>query len=264
MSLIDNDYLLNVGIEACLAASNLIMDAADHPRLSKNKGKTDLVTSTDIGSEEIIKSIIRSSFEDHSIFAEESGKEITTSDYLWIIDPLDGTTNFVHGYPSFGISIGIYLNKEPLMGIVLELPNKKLYTAVKNEGAFCEGLKIAPSKTDSLNESLLVTGFGYDHGDNWTLNMDLFKHFTDITQGVRRLGAASIDICHVASGKVDGFWEYDLKPWDTAAGIIIARESGCKITDMKGNDHNLNDDSILITNRRIHNEVIDQASGYLN
>jgi len=264
MSRIDNDHLLNVGIEACLAASNIIMEAADLPKSSKNKGKTDLVTNTDIRSEEIIKAVIRSSFQEHSILAEESGQELTPSEYLWIIDPLDGTTNFVHGYPSYGVSIGIYLNNAPLIGIVLELPNKKLYTAVKNNGAYCEGVRIKPSETNTLIESLLVTGFGYEHGDDWNTNMDLFKHFTDITQGVRRLGAASIDICHVACGKVDGFWEYDLKQWDTAAGIIIAKESGCKITDIRSNGHRLDGNSILITNSLIHNEFVEQAASYLN
>ena len=264
MSHIDNDNLLNVGIEACLAASNVIMDAANLPRISSQKGKTDLVTETDVLSEKVIKSTIRSEFSDHSILAEESGKEITQSKYLWIIDPIDGTTNFVHGYPSYGISIGLYYDNQPLLGIVLEMPNIKLYTAIKGKGAFCEGEKIRPSSTSSLNESLLVTGFGYDHLKNWKKNMELFKHFTDITQGVRRLGAASIDICHAACGIVDGYWEYDLKPWDMAAGIIIASESGCRITDLNGYDHELEGESIVITNNLIHDEFLAESRPYLN
>lgn len=264
MSHINNDNLLNVGIEACLAASNVIIDAASLPRVSSNKGKTDLVTETDVLSEKVIKSTIRSEFSEHSIMAEESGKEITPSKYLWIIDPIDGTTNFVHGYPSYGISIGLYYENKPLLGIVLEMPNLKLYTAIKGQGAYCEGEKIRPSRTTSLNESLLVTGFGYDHLENWKRNMDLFKHFTDITQGVRRLGAASIDICHTACGIVDGYWEYDLKPWDIAAGIIIASESGCRITDLNGSDHELEGESIVITNNLIHDEFLTESSPYLN
>jgi len=264
MSQINNDEILNVAIEGCLAASNTIMEAGSLPRVSRFKGKTNLVTKTDIESERIIKTIIRSSFKDHSILAEETDNELTDSDYLWIIDPLDGTTNFVHGYPSFAVSIGVYWKNKPLVGIVLEMPNLKLYTAIKGEGAFCEGEKIESSDTKTLDLSLLVTGFGYDHENNWNTNMELFKHFTDITQGVRRLGAASVDICHVACGKVDGFWEYDLKPWDTAAGILIAQESGCMITDIRGNDFRLESDNILITNRHIHDEFLEQAIAYLN
>ena len=264
MSPINNDEILNVAVEASLAASNSIMEAVSLPRVSNFKGKTDLVTKTDIESERIIKSIIRSSFKDHSILAEETDNELTDSDYLWIIDPLDGTTNFVHGYPSFAVSIGVYWKNKPLVGMVLEMPNLKLYTAIKGEGAFCEGEKIESSDTKTLDVSLLVTGFGYDHENNWNTNMKLFKHFTDITQGVRRLGAASVDICHVACGKVDGFWEYDLKPWDTAAGILIAQESGCMITDIRGNDFRLESDNILITNRHIHDEFLEQAIAYLN
>lgn len=264
MSPINSDNLLNVGIEACLTASNIIMDAANQPRVTSHKGKTDLVTETDLLAEQVIKSTIRSEFSDHSIMAEESKKEITDSKYLWVIDPLDGTTNFVHNYPSYGISIGLYHNNMPLIGIVLEMPNVKLYTAVKGNGAYCEGAKIKPSATNYLKDSLLVTGFGYDHLDNWHRNMDLFKHFTDITQGVRRLGAASIDICHVACGNVDGYWEYDLKPWDMAAGMIIAKEAGCRVSDLSGIDAKLDGNNLLITNDLIHNEFIKESAPYLN
>ena len=151
MPQINNDEILNVAVEASLAASNSIMEAVSLPRVSNFKGKTDLVTKTDIESERIIKSIIRSSFKDHSILAEETDNELTDSDYLWIIDPLDGTTNFVHGYPSFAVSIGVYWKNKPLVGTVLEMPNLKLYTAIKGEGAFCEGEKIDTSDTKKLD-----------------------------------------------------------------------------------------------------------------
>ena len=128
------------------------------------------------------------------------------------------------------------------------MPNMKLYTAIKDQGAWCEGEKIESSNTKNIKSSLLVTGFGYEHGENWEKNMRLFKCLTDVTQGVRRLGAAAIDICHVAKGYADGFWEYDLKPWDTAAGILIAKEAGCVITDLSGDRFDINDNNILITN----------------
>jgi len=258
MSPIKNDDLLNVAVEAGLAASNIIMEALGEPRIPDYKGKTDLVTVTDHQSENIIKSIICSNFDDHNFLAEESGKNSKGSEYLWIIDPLDGTTNFVHGYPSFAVSIGLFYKNEPLVAVVVEMPNTKLYSAVKNEGAWCQGRPIECSQTFSVAKSLLITGFGYEHGDLWEQNMTFFKHFTNTTQGVRRLGAAAVDICHVASGKADGFWEYDLKPWDTAAGFLIAKEAGCVITNMAGNQYSIYDNNILIANPHIHNKLLNE------
>ena len=264
MSRIKKDDLLNVAVEAALASSNIIMEASSKPRVADHKGVNDLVTDTDMKSEETIKAIIRSFYNEHSILAEETGQDSNISDYLWIIDPLDGTTNFVHGYPSFAVSIGLFYKKAPLIGVVLEMPNMKLYTAIKDQGAWCEGEKIESSNTKNIKRSLLVTGFGYEHGENWEKNMRLFRCLTDDTQGVRRLGAAAIDICHVAKGYVDGFWEYDLKPWDTAAGILIAKEAGCVITNLSGDRFDINDNNILITNGHIHQDMVNSIEGYLN
>ena len=258
MSPIKNDDLLNVAVEAGLAASNIIMEALDKPRIADHKGKTDLVTVTDHLSENTIKSIIRSSFPDHNFLAEESGQDSTGSEYIWIVDPLDGTTNFVHGYPSFAVSIGLFYKNEPLVAVVVDMPHTKLYSAIKSKGAWCEGRPISCSETSSVEKSLLITGFGYEHGDLWEQNMTLFKHFTNTTQGVRRLGAAAVDICHVASGHADGFWEYDLKPWDTAAGILIAKEAGCIISNMAGNPCSIYDNNILITNPYIHEKLLNE------
>ena len=258
MSPIKKDDLLNVAVEAAIAASHIIMEALNKPRVADHKGKTDLVTETDHLSEKTIKSIIRSSFTDHGFLAEESGEDSSTSDYLWIIDPLDGTTNFVHGYPSFAVSIGLFYQNEPLVGVVMEMPHTKLYTAIKGEGAWCEGRSISCSQTGLLENSLLVTGFGYEHGERWERNMRLYKHFTDTTQGVRRLGAAAVDLCHVASGKVDGFWEYDLHPWDTAAGILIAQESGCMVTQMNGSEFSIYDNNILVVNPKIYTTMLSE------
>ena len=183
---------------------------------------------------------------------------------MWVIDPLDGTTNFVHGYPSFSVSIGIYYKKNPIVATVLEMPHVKLYTAIKNKGAWCEGSKIQTSRTKTLKDSLLVTGFGYEHGDLWEKNMDLFRILTDKCHGVRRLGSASIDICHVATGQVDGFWEYDLSPWDSAAGILIAKEAGCSVSQLNGTKYSIFDNNILVTNRYIHEEMIVEFENYLN
>ena len=256
MSPTKNDDYLVVAVEAAIAASHIIMEALEKPRVANHKGKTDLVTETDLHSENIIKSIIRASYPDHDLLAEESEKESFQSDFLWIIDPLDGTTNFVHGYPSFAVSIGLFFQNKPLIAVVLEMPNTKLYTAIKNEGVWCEGQPFTCSQTDSIEKSLLLTGFGYEHGELWERNMALFKDFTDKSHGVRRLGAAAVDLCHVASGKVDGYWEFDLKPWDSAAGILIAQEAGCVVSQMDGSDYSIYDNNILVANPKIHREMI--------
>tara|TARA_B100000767_G_scaffold237912_1_gene232388 strand:+ start:53 stop:835 length:783 start_codon:yes stop_codon:yes gene_type:complete len=256
----NKNKLLDVAVEAAIASSNVIMGALKNPKKVNFKGKTDLVTSIDKESEVLIKAIIKSSFPDHDFLAEESGKEGSLSDFLWIIDPLDGTTNFVHNYPSFAVSIGLLYQGIPTISVVLEMPHVKLYSAIVSEGAYCEGIKISCSSTPKLIQSLLTTGFGYDHGALWEKNMKLFKHFTNITQGVRRLGAAAIDICHVADGKIDGFWEYDLYPWDTAAGILIAKEAGCAISNIEGNPYDINKDkSIVITNPFIYKSFLNEV-----
>jgi len=262
---IKNEEILDVSVEAALAASDIIMEAAKNPQIEKyKKSRSDLVTHTDLESERIIKLFISKNFPDHNILAEESDKNEIDSDYLWVIDPLDGTTNFVHGYPSYSVSMGVYYKNKPIVATVLEMPHVKLYTSIINKGAWCEGNKIITSKTNALKDSLLVTGFGYQHGNLWEKNMDLFKIFTDKSHGVRRLGSASIDICHVATGQADGFWEYDLAPWDSAAGILIAKESGCTVSQLNGSEYSIYDNNILVTNGRIHKEMVEEFKNYSN
>lgn len=219
------------------------------------KGSLNLVTNVDREAEKLIIDRIKNHYPEHTILAEESGLSNKSQDYLWLIDPIDGTTNFVHGYPSFGVSIGLVIKGAPTLGVVLELPSKNLFSAYKGNGAFKNNSRIYVSKTPSLTKSLLTTGFPYDHGEKWAANMELFKYFTDKTQGVRRLGAASIDLCHVACGSIDGFWEFDLKPWDTAAGITIVSEAGGKVTRMDGELFNIYDDQILASNGIIHQDL---------
>jgi len=241
-------------------ATKIVLDAYSLPKITEYKGKTDLVTETDRQSENIIINEIRKAFPTHGIIAEESERINTDSEYQWIIDPLDGTTNFVHTYPSFGVSIGIFHNDEPICGIIKELPINKTYSAIKGKGAFCNNKEINVSEVDSLGDSLLVTGFGYEHGEKWLANMNLFQRFTDATHGVRRLGASAIDLCHVACGKVDGYWEFDLKPWDSAAGILIVKEAGGRISKMDGNKYSLNNQQILATNGKIHDHMLEITS----
>ena len=258
------EELLDVAIEAADLSSDIILQYSNKYKAVDYKGRTDLVTIADKQSEKLIIKTVSNKFHNHSILAEESGSNSKDSKYLWIIDPLDGTTNFVHGYPSYGVSIACSIDNIISIAVVKDIPNNDLYTAIINKGAFKNGIPINISKTKTLLHSLLVTGFGYDHDINWKLNMDLFKHFTNNSQGVRRLGAASIDLCHLASGIIDGFWEYDLKPWDTAAGKLIVEEAGGKITKLNGQNFNIYQNQILATNRKIHEEMILNISTIIN
>jgi len=249
------EKLLAVALEAAKSAVTIIRAAADLPKQVSYKGRTDLVTETDKQSEIAITRLIRDTFPDHQIMAEESGKTQHKSDYLWFIDPLDGTTNFVHGYPSYAVSIGIAYREIIVCAVIVELPVNQVYHAIRGQGAFCDNQPISVSNVSELGKSLLVTGFGYVHDAAWQANMELFKHFTDITQGVRRLGAAAVDFAHVASGKVDGFWEFNLQPWDSAAGILLVKEAGGKISRMNGSDFSIYDNQILASNNILHDTL---------
>jgi myo-inositol-1(or 4)-monophosphatase len=256
MNLDPNKEYLDTAIYAAKTASDLVIKSSKR-EIKTFKSQTDLVTETDLASEKIISDIIKSKYPDHSILAEESGlKKSHSSEYIWVIDPLDGTTNFVHEYPSYAVSIALINNGEPVVGVVIEMPLMNIYCATINSPAYCNNNIISCSDTNKLILSLLVTGFSYDHNDNWNLNMKLFKEFTDITQGVRRLGSAAIDFCHTAIGHVDGFWEFDLNPWDVAAGILIAKQAGAKISKLNGEKFSIYDNEVLVTNGHIHQNMI--------
>ncbi len=248
----DLNHIHDVAVRAGKSAAELILFALDKPRIPDYKGKTDLVTKTDKESEELICAIIHKEFPKHGILAEESGSSLPDADYQWIVDPLDGTTNFVHNYPAFAVSIGVFHKNKPIVGIVLELPANRLFSAVEGQGATCNGDSMRVSEVTALNNALLVTGFGYEHGEKWKENMRLFQKLTDVTQGVRRLGAASVDLSHVALGIVDGFWEFDLHPWNIAAGMLILTEAGGTVTRMDGKPFSIYDDNILATNGALH------------
>ncbi|KAG0448911.1 hypothetical protein HPP92_027597 [Vanilla planifolia] len=225
---------------AAKTGAEVVMAAVNKPRNISYKGVTDLVTDTDKLSESAILNVVRKNFKDHLILGEEGGLiGDTRSDYLWCIDPLDGTTNFAHCYPSFGVSVGVLFRGRPAAASVVEFVggpmcwNTRTFSASSCGGAFCNGQKINVSQTDQVERSLLVTGFGYEHDDAWATNMNLFKHFTDISRGVRRLGAASVDMSHVALGIAEAYWEYRLKPWDMAAGVLLLETIGPATEDLK-------------------------------
>lgn len=204
---IGNAQLQEVAELAARAGASVVHDALDKPRNISFKGATDLVTETDTSSEAAVLKVIRQAFPDHAVLGEEGGVSgDVKSDYLWCVDPLDGTTNFAHGYPSFAVCVACLRHSLPVASTVIEFAGgpgtwvQREYSARRNGGATMNGVSLRVSKTHELKDSLVVTGFGYEHDEPWLANMELFKEFTDITRGVRRLGSAAIDICHVASG----------------------------------------------------------------
>ena len=217
----------------------------------------DLVSKADIESNKYIVDKIQFTYPNHSILSEEMDEYSGESDYQWIIDPLDGTTNFVHNLPIFSCSIGLKKNNKTIMGVIYNPAADKCFYAEKGKGAFLNGNQIKPTSSKTLSECLLVTGFPYLHDEKYNLLFQVFKDFYDNTRGVRRLGAASLDLCFVAMGRFDGYYEYGLKPWDICAGEIIVSESGGIVTDWDGVSQVPDDASkILATNKHIHMEMV--------
>ncbi|KAL8108614.1 phosphatase IMPL1, chloroplastic isoform X2 [Apium graveolens] len=262
---IPSKHLLHVVETAAKTGSEVVMEAVNKPRNITYKGLTDLVTDTDKMSEAAILEVVRKNFGDHLILGEEGGLiGDSSSDFLWCIDPLDGTTNFAHGYPSFAVSVGVLYKGKPAAASVVEFVggpmcwNTRTFSAVAGGGAYCNGQTIHVSKTDKVERSLLVTGFGYEHDDAWTTNINLFKEFTDVSRGVRRLGAAAVDMCHVALGIVESYWEYRLKPWDMAAGVLIVEEAGGTVSCMDGGKFSVFDRSVLVSNGVLHEKLLER------
>jgi myo-inositol-1(or 4)-monophosphatase len=176
--------------------------------------------------------------------------------YRWVIDPLDGTTNFAHGFPAYCVSIGLEYRGEVILGAVLDPTRDELFVGETGRGAFLNGKPLRVSATPTVNAALLVTGFAYDIRKSQENNLDHFSRFALRAQGVRRTGAAALDLCYVAAGRFDGFWELKLQPWDTAAGLVILREAGGRATDFKGNPYSIYEPSIVATNGLIHEAML--------
>lgn len=225
--------------------------------LTKKSSNIDLVTNADIESEQIIISKIKEKYPDHSIVTEESDSSSGSSEYTWIVDPLDGTTNFTHNLPIFAVSIALKKSNEIICGVVYNPAADKCFYAEKNKGGFLNGEAICPRKSESLSDCLLATGFPYLHDKKYDLSFVIFKDFYDRTRGLRRLGAAALDLCFVAMGRFDGFYEYNLNSWDISAGSLIAHEAGCIVSDWDGGSLPLDGSRILCSNNRIHSKMVD-------
>ncbi|MDZ7967060.1 MAG: inositol monophosphatase family protein [Nostoc sp. DedSLP03] len=249
---------LDIATEAALAAGAILqgyLGKLEDAIIEKGR-PGDLVTAADKASEELILEILRCHFPQHSILAEESGKlGNQQNEYLWAIDPLDGTTNYAHQYPFFAVSIGLLINGVPQVGVIYDPFHNELFRAAAGFGATRNRQPIKVSVTSELSKSLLVTGFAYDRRETSDNNYAEFIHLTHLTQGVRRSGSASLDLAYVACGRVDGYWERGLSPWDIAAGIILVQEAGGKITAYDGTAVKIESGRILATNSYIHGSL---------
>jgi myo-inositol-1(or 4)-monophosphatase len=254
-----NKTYLEAAVEIAQEAGKVLREEMDRPPTIAYKGDFDLVTQADRRSEALIVGRLQECFPDHAVAAEEGTGKDTASEYRWHVDPLDGTTNFAHGYPCFCVSMALARKGELLVGVIYNPVYNELYAAARGEGATFNGGKIHCSKIDALKNSLLCTGFP-NHDRQANPNFHFYWDFTLRSHGVRRDGSAALDLAYVAMGRLDSFWEFGLKPWDTAAGIVLVEEAGGKVTDMQGKPYVLGGASILVSNGLIHEEMVRVAA----
>jgi len=249
---------LDIATEAALAAGVVLQDYLGklEDAITEKGRPGDLVTAADKASEQVILEVLRRHFPQHSILAEESGKlGNQDNEFLWAIDPLDGTTNYAHQYPCFAVSIGLMIDGVPKVGVIYDPFRDELFRAAAGLGATRNRRPIQVSQTAELGKSLLVSGFAYDRRETPDNNYAEFCHLTHLTQGVRRDGAAALDLAYVACGRVDGYWERGIAPWDVVAGIILVQEAGGNVTAYDGTPIKIESGRILATNGYLHDSL---------
>jgi myo-inositol-1(or 4)-monophosphatase len=251
-----HDFLPSMA-EIAREAGTLLMSYFDQHIKVEYKGDADLVTAADRKSEALIRERIRQHWPAHDILGEEGGLHDTGSDYRWYVDPLDGTTNFAHGYPVFCVSMGLEYKGNRIAGVIYDPTRDELFAAGQGSGAFLNRQRIHVSTTANLAECLVATGFP-SHKRHQNPNIFFYHQITLRTHGVRRAGSAALDLCYVACGRFDGFWEFNLNPWDTAAGALIVQEAGGKVSDLKGGPFQLHSREIVASNPSVHPSLINQ------
>lgn len=223
----------------------------------RKKGKIDLVTEVDLACERMFRDMVAERFPDHQVIGEElGGNEPVRATHCWIFDPLDGTTNYAHGLPIFCSSLALEVEGEVVVGAVYDPSRRELFTATRGGGAFLNGAPLAVSHVEALVDSLLVTGFSYGVHEHRRGLVDLFEAFLGRAQAVRRLGSAALDLCYVAAGRFEGFWEQHLKPWDTAAGSLLVREAGGRITGIDGTAFDSRHGHLVASNGLVHDGML--------
>lgn len=247
---------LEAAVDAAKAAGKLQRSRFESGYRIDYKGEKNLVTEVDRASEELIIDALRAVCPDCEILAEESGLVSTGSRMRWIVDPLDGTTNYAHGFPWFAVSIALEIDGAVRLGVIYHPMMDELFTALAGEGASLNGRRISVSSRQPLKGCLLATGFPYDRTRTNENNFRNFEEFQLAARAVRRAGAAALDLAYVAAGRLDGYWECKLNPWDVAAGRLLVEEAGGVVTDFRGNPHTLVDHRILASNGLIHREMV--------
>lgn len=246
---------LEVASSLALKGGDLISAALGDAQSVVRKSAVDLVTEVDHAVQRIVVEGLRQAFPDHQIVAEEATTEAPRPGPCWYVDPIDGTTNFVHGLPHCAVSIGLVVNGQPECAVVLDPCKQELFTAQQGRGAFLGSKRLQVSATESLDEALLVTGFPYDRRENLNFYLKYFAAMLVQARDVRRFGSAALDLCYVAAGRFDGFWEWNLHPWDTAAGWLMVLEAGGSVSTFAGKDYDPWHSQILASNGRIHAEL---------
>lgn len=254
---------LEVASEIAREAGALLLNYLEKRPAWEIKGEQDLVTEADRASEALVVSRLHQYFPAHSVVAEEGGGEDRKSEFCWYVDPLDGTTNFAHSYPAFCVSIGLVQGDEIIAGVVFDPNRNELFSAEKGAGAYLNNRRIRVSRTTSLSESLLATGFPSRkrHED---VNVYFFHQLGVRAHGIRRSGSAAIDLACVASGRLDGFWEFGLNPWDVAAGLLLVTEAGGGYSDMRGGKFALTSPHLIADNSLLHDEFVARAGDVFN
>ncbi|MGC4056271.1 MAG: inositol monophosphatase family protein [Paludibaculum sp.] len=219
------------------------------------KGEYDLVTEADRASEKLVVERLKNHFPSHSVLGEEGGLRDNASEYCWYVDPLDGTTNFAHSYPAFNVTLGLERAGELIAGVIFDPVRQEMFAAELGGGAFLNGRRIHVSKAPALEVSLLATGFP-SRKRHQSVNVHFFHQASMVTHGMRRSGSAAIDLAYVASGRLEGFWEFGLNPWDIAAGLLLVREAGGRTTDMHGGPAELTGPHVAVSNSLIHDELL--------
>lgn len=246
---------LESAIEIAHEAGSLLRSFFERHVAFELKGDFDLVTEADRASEKLVVGRLTEFFPDHAILAEEGGGHENASEYRWYVDPLDGTTNFAHGYPVYNVTLALEKAGELIAGVIFDPNRDELFTCEKGGGAFLNGRRIRVSRTAKLDESLVSTGFP-SRRRHLSVNIHFYHQLAMATHGVRRGGAAALDLAYVACGRLEGFWEFGLSPWDMAAGKLLVGEAGGTCTEMDGERHGLRSPHILADNALIHDDVI--------
>jgi myo-inositol-1(or 4)-monophosphatase len=253
---VEIDTIRDVALRAVKEAGAILREGLEQARIVEYKADKNLVTDIDRRSEEAIATLVRRELPGHSLVSEEGTRIQGDSGYRWFVDPLDGTTNYAHGYPCFSVSIGVEKDGELIYGVVYDPTLEELFTADRGEGAFLNGKQLCVSSVFPLSNALLATGFPSDVATAKENNLNHFANFMKRAQAVRRPGSAALDLCYVAAGRFDGFWELRLNPWDVAAGTLLVLEAGGTVTDLKGHPYRLFTPQIVASNARIHEEML--------